>query len=231
MTLVIDVTCRGNSYSRRLILEDGDELEVGRANEELKLTPDPQLSRRHFILKYANRQIEITHLSRTNPTLIADDGSADFQPINGRHVAVGGCRVIAGSHRFVAVVEAPDSVISPTLSGDANAQIWSDVDDEEPSSHPLNDPFDDSVHNPISPSNPEPHRAPASDSSGPAFFNMDDSVEDKFGAATKPNKSVPSERESRPTEPTADRRPPAEPEKIHEPEKKIVFPLDEDFFD
>lgn len=246
MTLVIDVTCRGNSYSRRLILEDGDQMEIGRANEELNLTPDPQLSRRHFVLKYSNRQIEVTHLSRTNPTLIADEGSADFQPVNGRQVASGGCRIIAGSHRFVAVIEAPDSVISPTLSGDENAQIWSDVDEEDS----VAQPFDDSFCDPTPASKPDPHRAAQSDSSGAAFFNLDDSVEEQFGASTKADDATPSRWESRPTEPAAEHRSQAEPEPENdssplpasnraepkpqeksEPNKKIVFPLDDDFFD
>ena len=127
MTLVVDVTCKGSDRSRRFVLEDGQELEIGRANEDLNLAADPRLSRQHFILRYLDRQIEIRHLSRTNPTMVASEGSADFKQVEGARIEENSCRIIAGSHRIVAALEEPDSVIAPTLSGEEHAEQWSDV--------------------------------------------------------------------------------------------------------
>lgn len=131
MTLVIDVSCKGTARSRRFVLQEGQNLEVGRANEDLNLANDPRLSRRHFLIEYSDREITVTHLSRTNPTLVASEGTADFQEVDGMRIERLGCRIIAGSHRFVATVEAPESEISPTLDGQEFAEQWSDVDDAE----------------------------------------------------------------------------------------------------
>lgn len=132
MTLVIDVSCKGSSQARRFVLQDRQSLEVGRSNEELKLVSDARLSRKHFSVRYEGGRIEVTHHSRTNPTLIAVEGSSDFQKVRGSQWEDRNCRLIAGSHRFVLTIEKPDSVIAPTLSGEENSDFWSDVDEQEP---------------------------------------------------------------------------------------------------
>ena len=162
MTLVLDITCKGSSEGQRVLLEDGDTLEVGRANETLNLSADPRLSRKHFILRYVNREIEITHLSRTNPTLVASEGSSDFVEVTGRQVESRECRIIAGSHRFVVVVEGRETVIEPMLSGEAQAEIWSDVDSEEQGNQFFFDSFSEQ-NKPAGSSNADPSQATMKD--------------------------------------------------------------------
>ena len=129
MTLVVDVTCKGSDRSRRFVLEDGQELEIGRANEDLNLAADPRLSRQHFILRYLDRQIEIRHLSRTNPTMVASRG-CKFTQVNGTRTEEDSCRIIAGSHQIVLTLEEPDSVIAPTFSPEEHEDRWSELDSE-----------------------------------------------------------------------------------------------------
>jgi len=236
MTLVIDITCKGASSGQRVLLEDGETLNVGRANEDLDLVADPQLSRKHFILRYCNHEIEITHLSRTNPTLVAGDGSTDFVEIAGKRVEPHGCRIIAGSHRFVAVVEAPDSIIEPTLSSDDQAEIWSDVDSEGEPSPFCFDSFPEvnekgkvpeepqagaTIRNPNIKPTPPP---PALKTPTPAkpMFSVDES---------NPKVAEPSDASgsAEPEVPLASRTP-AKPAPSKE-DKKIFFPIEDDFFD
>lgn len=126
MTLIIDVSCRGVDETRRLQLEEGEEILVGRDNRDVVLCKDQTLSRKHFLLRYSDRSIVVKHLSRTNPTLMAPDGSSDFRRITELKTEFKACRIIAGSHRFVATLECLESA---TISGDVN-EIWSDFDDE-----------------------------------------------------------------------------------------------------
>ena len=226
MTLVIDISCKGASSGQRILLEDGDTLNVGRANESLDLVADPRLSRKHFILRYCHREIEITHLSRTNPTLVASEGSADFVEVNGKQIEPKGCRIIAGSHRFVAVVEAPDSIIEPTLSGEDQAEIWSDVDslsDSDPFFDSLAESNEDSVipevasgQTTIPNRNVDTITPPAAPVKPAITTNKPDNtpnevVQKSSSADTAKSKPLPS---------------PPEP-----PQKKIFFPLEDDFFD
>ena len=217
MTLVVDVSCRGSSDTRRFLLADGEELVIGRANEELNLHRDQRLSRKHFILKYANRSIEVTHLSKTNPTMVATADSGEFHRVAGKHVETHSCRIIAGSHRFVAVVEAADSVIDPAPSSEMTMNTWSDVDDE-----PSED-FDF----PVTPPHP-PESAPAA-SIRETIVDFEDHLElsdDPKASANDgtPSDQVPAKSLSKPAPPKSSPKPP-------ETKKKMNFPLDEDFFD
>lgn len=127
MTLIIEVTCTSARGSKRFVLHEGETLEIGRSNEELNLLTDARLSRRHFTVGLIHGQIEINHLSKTNPTLVASDGSGDFRKVGNTRTESGGCRVIAGSHRFVMVVEKAESVLEQTMTGE-QSDFWSDVD-------------------------------------------------------------------------------------------------------
>lgn len=234
MTLVIDVSCKGSSSGQRILLEDGETLNVGRANESLDLVADPRLSRKHFILRYCNREIEITHLSRTNPTLVASEGSTDFTEVNGKQVEASGCRIIAGSHRFVAVVEAPDSIIEPTLSGEDQAEIWSDVDSQS-DGDPFFDSFAESngdsaipdiapakatmpspIIDPIAPS--AVPTKPAATSNKLVFSLGDEAPQPSSASDTAKPKLPPAVKTSSEPSPS-------------EPPKKIFFPVEDDFFD
>ncbi|MFK7767218.1 MAG: FHA domain-containing protein [Mariniblastus sp.] len=128
MTLVINVSCKGSAETKRFVLDENDHLDVGRGNEDLNLVVDPRLSRRHFIIRYVDNKIEIEHLSKTNPTIVASDGTGDFQKVKNVRVEEDACRIIAGSHRFVLTVEKPDSCIDKTIDVD-QSDFWSDVDD------------------------------------------------------------------------------------------------------
>ena len=225
MTLVIDISCKGASSGQRILLEDGEALCVGRANESLDLVADPRLSRKHFNLRYSNREIEITHLSRTNPTLVASEGSADFIEINGKQVESSGCRIIAGSHRFVVVVEAPDSIIAPTLSGEDNAEIWSDVDAESDDS-PFFDSSEEPNEPPVVPDMPSAQATMPSQGGSPSkppepskpVFSLDDAT------PQSPATPLDSSTQAPPT-------PPANAPDLSSTDKKMVFPLEDDFFD
>jgi hypothetical protein len=217
------------------LLEDEQTLEVGRANEKLRLASDPRLSRKHFVIRYKDRQIEITHLSRTNPTLVAVEDSPEFEPVQGKQIEERSCRIIAGSHRFVAVVEAPDSIIEPTLSGEDHDEIWSDVDAEP---DPLSDSFDEPLSDPSKPVDSaratlaganvpkSPPPSPAPQSSKPVF-SLDDSIDERV---EKPPKVAekPSPRKEVPTEVSSKDQ--AE-EKSDGFGDKPFFPIEDDFFD
>ena len=231
MTLVIDISCKGASSCQRILLEDGDALCVGRANETLDLVSDPRLSRKHFNLRYSNREIEITHLSRTNPTLVAGEGSADFIEINGKQVESSSCRIIAGSHRFVVTLEAPDSVIAPTLSGENNAENWSDVDAES-DANPFLDSVEESNKEPAVLDTPSAQATMPSQNSNPVkpsepnkpvFLLDDDPISDT------PISDTPATPKS-PTTKSPPTNPPSAPD-APKPDEKIIFPLEDDFFD
>ena len=248
MTLVIDITCKGSSVGQRVLLEDGETLNVGRANETLKLSADPRLSRQHFEIRYCNREIEITHLSKTNPTLVASEGSPDFVEVNAKQVEPRGCRIIAGSHRFVAVVEAPDSVIEPASSNEDQAKIWSDVASEEDQ-----DPFffDSSLEQDKQAGSPEDASAQATIPSPnikpnsplavtqvdliqpavePAKFSFPiDDCEPETPAVSSSSSDTnpePPPTSKAPTKPVPTKTPDPSPA-----EKKIFFPIEDDFFD
>ena len=248
MTLVIDITCKGSSAGQRVLLEDGDTLNVGRANETLGLGADPRLSRKHFILRYCNREIEITHLSKTNPTLVAGEGSTDFAEVTGKQVEPHGCRIIAGSHRFVALVEAPDSIIEPTLSGEDQAEIWSDVDSEDAGNQFFFDSFPEQekeVHPPEAalahPTMPNAVTKPIPASA----VTQADSVEPKAMPGKSAISSEDSDRKppansddprcTEPKSPPAPKSPdkpaPSKAPDLAKTDKKIFFPIEDDFFD
>lgn len=131
MTLVIDVSCKGIEGSRRISLEDNETLEIGRANDELELSKDRRLSRRHFLISFKNGEIELSHLSKTNPTLVAPIGKGEFTKLRGKLTLTDNCRIMAGSHRFILTLESFDSVFSPTLSSPSLEHIWFDMEDDE----------------------------------------------------------------------------------------------------
>lgn len=127
MTLIIDVSCRGVDETRRLQLEEGEEILVGRENRDVVLRKDQTLSRQHFLLRNSNSSIVVKHLSKTNPTLMAPEGSSEFLRVTETQTEFRTCRIIAGSHRFVATLESLDSA---TISGGSNG-IWSDFEEED----------------------------------------------------------------------------------------------------
>lgn len=219
MTLVVDVSCRGSSDTRRFLLAEGDELVIGRANEELDLHRDRRLSRKHFILRYADRQIEITHLSKTNPTMVAAVDSKDFLQVEGKHIEAHSCKIMAGSHRFVAVIEAPNSVIDPTPSADVTAQIWVGDDDvSEPLEEcPLPPECQTFVGDPMVAAE-VPAEVPAEKPQAGGFA-FSDSVDESFLDDAPVEEPV--------------QEPKAEPRRGSdvEPKRKMTFPLDDDFFD
>lgn len=149
MTLVIEISCTGSNKAKRMVLKNGESLEIGRSNSDASLVVDARLSRKHFAIRFIDGQIEVTHISQTNPTMVAPQGSSDFAKIKGIHCEPDGCRIIAGSHRFVLTVAKPESValmgFSDDLSTDEGAvehrsEFWSDVDSG--TSEPMIDVFD-----------------------------------------------------------------------------------------
>jgi len=231
VTLIIDVSCRGVDETRRLKLEDGEELLVGRDSSELVLRKDQTLSRRHFVLRYSNGSITIEHLSRTNPTLMAAEGSGEFQRIRETQTESRTCRIIAGSHRFVATLESYESA---TISGDIS-EIWSDF--EEPGEVDLEQ---SEVKLPV----PEPINDHLGQPEKPVF-TWDDSVDEHTEAPTiidaevkpkprKPEEAMPKGPIPSPVEDAAPPAPAPKPQKrpaerTIEIEEQESFP--DDFFD
>ena len=120
MTLIIDVSCSGASNTGRIKLKTGDTFLVGRSNTDSSLIADARLSRKHFSIHYADDHIEITHLSKTNPTLVASEGSSNFAKVRDVIVERNSCRIIAGSHRFILTVAQPATEIAnPTADAAA----------------------------------------------------------------------------------------------------------------
>ena len=136
MSLIVNVSCKGSTQSRRFVLDEKDVLEVGRGNDDLNLVVDPRLSRKHFEIRYVDQKIEIKHLSKTNPTMVARHGTSDFKKVQEVRVEEDACRIIAGSHRFVLTVEKPDSAVDKTMDVD-HSDFWSDVDNDESKSGPV----------------------------------------------------------------------------------------------
>jgi hypothetical protein len=239
MTLVIDVSCKGSSQTKRFVLNDNDVMHIGRSNEELNLASDPRLSRKHFIVRYDDGSVEIEHLSSTNPTLLAPEGSADFKKVNGTHLERASCRIIAGSHRFVLTVEKPDSVIEATLSDADHSDFWSDVDDDDQEPIPESPKGSNSVE-----TLREPETRIGGSTRKPVqnLFD-DDSVQPAGEDLTRPRQSSQPRQNSQ-TEPVVQQpesprqtEPPKQPEpKQSEPAKpdsgaKPFFPITDDFFD
>ncbi len=161
MTVIVDVSLAKSSKRRRVVLDDNDELLVGRQNEDVLLGPDQRLSRRHFSLRHVDGQVEIKHLSRTNPTLVAPDQSSDFQPVDDIRVEYDNCRIIAGSHRFVLTLEKAETLEQEMIPDIDPQSSWSDVDD--------------SHHHPA-PGNSLRETRP---DTGPAPFSFDDSLDER----------------------------------------------------
>ena len=215
MTLIIDVTCRGVDETRRLQLEEGEELVVGRDNRDVVLRKDQTLSRQHFSVRYSNSSIIVKHLSKTNPTLMAPDGSSEFERITETQTEFRTCRIIAGSHRFVATLE---SLESATISGDIS-EIWSDLaekDDEVVENVKL--PMVENVKLPIE----DPGIDPAEQSEKPVF-TWDDSIDEYLDSPTivdhqrKPKDSA-SNKDSSPKRPTStSHEPPLEDDALAPP--------------
>ena len=134
MTLIVDISFQKSDKSQRIVLNENDELIVGRQNERTLLSADPRLSRRHFSIRLRGGEILIEHLSKTNPTLLAPEDSSDFQPIRGRQKLAKSCRIIAGFHRFILTLEGAHST-APT-PGDLAGSGWGDVDDDRDASTP-----------------------------------------------------------------------------------------------
>lgn len=205
MTLVIEVSCTSSRDTKRLELEDGKSLEIGRSNEELHLFNDARLSRRHFEIRYADGKIEITHLSRTNPTLVASDGSTEFKKVEGTRTENGSCRIIAGSHRFVLIVEKTDSVLEQTMSGGEPHGFWSDVDGDSKDSVVAVD----SEPTPAGRASPtiQDHQPPKAQPERPKsdFFDVEDAPTEKKTSQSAPKSTKsPKSRTKKPFFPVAD---------------------------
>ena len=152
MTLIIDVSCSGASNTGRIKLKPGDTFLVGRSNTDSSLIADARLSRKHFSIHYADDHIEITHLSRTNPTLVASEGSSNFAKVRDVIVERQSCRIIAGSHRFILTVAQPATEIAnPTADAAAfrpsdsveSVQIGDEQYDDVPLARPAPPPESD----------------------------------------------------------------------------------------
>lgn len=176
MTLIVDISYQKSDKSRRIVLEDRDELLVGRLNDQVLLTADPRMSRRHFLIRHADGEIQLEHLSKTNPTLLASENSSDFRPISGQQTQLHSCRIIAGFHRFVLTIERAETIQhSPVPEFDAITS-WGDVDDD-----------------------PVPHQGPVSanritcsDADDRAPFRFDDSVDEGQAIASVNRKQPPA---------------------------------------
>lgn len=101
MNLSIEIYCRGTDKTKRCQISDGDSIVFGRSNADYNLIDDPRLSRKHFSVQLSGSKIIIRHLSKTNPTLVASEGSNDFHVVEKVHEEPIGCRIIAGSHRLM----------------------------------------------------------------------------------------------------------------------------------
>lgn len=190
MTAIVEISFKNSDRSKTVVLEAGDELVIGRSNEDMLMTPDPRLSRRHFLIRYRNGQVELEHLSRTNPTLVASADSRDFQKIKGSTSFVNGCRIIAGFHRFIVTLESQQTLQQSNDSEFSPASSWGDLPSD------ANDPI-----LPVSPQRAT-HAEPA------ARFSFDDSIDydpsqrSKPGSTSKPKRSAISfESEFQPADP------------------------------
>ena len=208
MKLNIEVSCTSSRQKKHFALEDGMSVEVGRSHEDLHVASDPRLSRRHFRIRHADGQIEITHLSRTNPTLVASEGSKDFKKVTDTRTETGGCRIIAGSHRFVLMIEKAETGLDKTLpegegvEGVEGVDFWSDVDDGFQEGAPVVKTT--APANPTSPTlrnQPSPKKAP----SPPKKRDMFDD-DDLPARETQPQEKSkkPSPRVNKPFFPVAD---------------------------
>lgn len=176
MTLIVDISYQKSDKSRRIVLEDRDELLVGRLNDQVLLTADPRMSRRHFLIRHADGEIQLEHLSKTNPTLLASENSSDFRPISGQQTQMHSCRIIAGFHRFVLTIERAETIQhSPVPEFDAITS-WGDVDDEPaPQQGPVS-----------------ANRITCSDADDRAPFRFDDSVDEGQAIASVNRKHPPA---------------------------------------
>jgi hypothetical protein len=261
MTLIIEISCRGISGTRRLELEAGQEIVVGRDNTDLLLTKDQTLSRQHFRLSYFENSITVEHLSRTNPTLVASEGSSDFKKVVDSTCELRACRIIAGSHRFVAAVETPDSA---TISGHSH-EIWSDVDESSVSAIAFGNEITASQPDGVTRQNDEmqrskkPLREPVPTEEKPVF-SWDDSVRENIeppaiaeprtrpheiaeSAEAPPNRpgKMPREEHAKPQPKQPDNVEPSPKESGSDREEQIqekqslpktnFIPQDDDFFD
>ena len=227
MSLIVNISCTGSNETKRVVLNDGDALNVGRTNHEATLVVDARLSRKHFTIRYVDGRIEITHVSHTNPTLVAAQGSSDFQKVQGVRTESNGCRIMAGSHRFILNVSTPDSVppvgfsddvVAHEVSEGSHDHFWSDVDSEP--SEPVHAESDRRETRETSPRSRKPvktipinreelaaGKSPSEHVTQPnVFFDDDEPVEKKAVPPVKP------------------------PEKKSKT-KKLFFPLGDDFFD
>lgn len=181
MTLIVDISFQKSDKSQRIVLNENDELIVGRQNEKTLLSADPRLSRRHFSIRLRGGEILIEHLSKTNPTLLAPEDSSDFQPIRGQQKLSQSCRIIAGFHRFILTLEGAQTTAQSPM-GDLSGAGWGDIDDDDSDVATINHP---------------PQAAPVTrrtdPDSGRAPFRFDDSLDDvptRESAARQPRPAV-----------------------------------------
>jgi len=227
MSLVVNISCTGSNKTKRVVLNDGDTLNVGRTNHEATLVVDARLSRKHFTIRYVDGRIEITHLSHTNPTLVAAQNSSDFQKVKGVRTESNGCRIMAGSHRFILTVSKPDSVPPVGFSDDFDAHevpegshdhFWSDVESEH------SEPVRAGDHR------REPHETtPRSRKPAETIpIKREESAAGKSPGehVTQPNVFFD---DGEPVEKKV--VPPAKPPEKKSKTKKLFFPLGDDFFD
>jgi hypothetical protein len=230
MSLVIDISCTGSRTRKQIVLNDGETLHVGRTNSQASLMVDALLSRKHFDIRFVDGRIEITHLSTTNPTLVASQGSDDFQKVKNSRLETGGCRIIAGSHRFLLTVTQHDLESSvgsseellPTENPpDSHSEIWSGIDSE-----PAQTPGDPAQ--PVEPVSQKPRaRKPAVTTP----ISPPESLHEPATQATPffdPNNSLPEgvKSQKKKSEPQKKPVPKAKPQT-----KKLHFPVGDDFFD
>ena len=210
MTVIIDISFKKSDRSKRVVLEEGQDLVIGRSNEDVLMTSDPRLSRKHFRISHQAGCIELEHLSRTNPTLVAAENSSDFQKLRGSESYQTSCRIIAGFHRFVVTLETAETLEHSPMPEFNVASSWSDMDDDESDNDPIIQPavsptratrpdsgarfsFDDSVDN-----EPAPNRAARKNQREPISFESEFQPVDRAPQinSTRPNSK--QDRQDRP---------------------------------
>jgi hypothetical protein len=173
--------------------------------------------------------------------LVASEGSTEFNPVSGQQIESGGCRIIAGSHRFVAVVEAPDSVIEPTLSGEDQTEIWSDVDSEDNNGGGLffdsfPEPEGEAANADVPPAqatipSPRINADKRSNSVTKPAFSMSDAINEAPEDSSSAKTARPETTSSTASSPQKSAKPDNQGKTHQKTDKKLFFPIEDDFFD
>ena len=258
MSLLIKALRKGSRHIQKLELQANQELVMGRSTKKLGLEGDPRLSRKHFKLQYTGDEIVVTHLSKTNPTLIAEEGIEDFRPVTGDCSVKVNCRIIAGSYRFqLELLQAIQEEsfykltedandVSQQVGGKAVSQEVTHIDSnlaegdwrssechlgEVPDFVDVEPPREaETKINAHAKTVVSRHR-PDADEDGPESHKLKSTFNDEL--AKKPVERVKLTPLQETIEFESDDAAPAgqQPQKTDPADDKLVFPIDDDFFD